>query len=218
VIKLVQANEHNNLLQSVNKLKTLITDSTEDIVINGSSSLITSSYFNKLKEWIPKSPSFSHLKTCRLDLLYKGSRDGFTAKKFHEKCDSKSPTISFIKSQTYGRIFGGYTEQTWNQVSGFEKKDEKAFIFSLTHNEKYPIISSKSAIYTHDVYSVLFGDGNPDIWISDNCTTTDNYTNHFPRNYTCSKFNQITEESKAYLAGSSPFKVEEIEVYQVVWI
>jgi len=57
---------------------------TSDIVINGSSSLITSAHFDKLKEWIPK-PTQNNLRTCRFDLLYKGSRDGFTIEKFREK-------------------------------------------------------------------------------------------------------------------------------------
>jgi len=140
---------------------------------------------------------------------------------FHEKCDSRRPTISFIKSQTYGRIFGGYTEQTWNHLDVGEhryKQDEKAFIFSLTYNEKYPAIPSKNAIYTHNDCSVVFGNGNevPDIYIVSNCSMEDNYSS-FPRSYQSSKFKEVTEESKAYLAGSYLFRVEEIEVYQVVW-
>jgi hypothetical protein len=31
-------------------------------------------------------------------LLYRGTRDGFTAKSFHEKCDGKENTITIIKT------------------------------------------------------------------------------------------------------------------------
>jgi len=98
-----------------------------------------------------------------------------------------------------------------------KKKDDKAFIFSLTHNEKYPVDSSKTAIYALSSHSVLYGNGYPDILIATNCNTANNQT-YFPRSYKCSKFSEETQESKAYLAGSIDFKVEEIEVYQVVGI
>jgi len=192
--------------------------STQGVVINGSSSLITSSHFGKLKEWIPKPTSPSNTQSCRLDLLYKGSRDGFLAKTFHTNCDSKSPTITFIKSQTYGRIFGGYTEQTWNQVGifGNYKKDENTFIFSLTHNEKYPVSQPQHAIYGRSDLSAIFGVS--DIYICDNSNSQSSSVSNFPHTFKCSKYNTITEESKAYLAGSYNFKVEEIEVYQMVWV
>jgi len=146
----VQSNEQNNIVQSVNQVKATITEklnnavqqplvqqppqqqpiSTQSVVINGSTSLLTSAHLSTLKEWIPNPVSTSSQnQSCRLDLLYKGSRDGFTSQKFHEKCDSKSPTVSFIKSQTYGQIFGGYTEQTWNQGSDYEKKMTKLSFF-----------------------------------------------------------------------------------------
>jgi len=216
-------------LQLANEKKQLTSNqaiSIEEITINGSSSLITSEHLSKLKEWIPKpsSPS-SFAQACRLDLLYKGSQAGFTAKKFHEKCDNKSPTISFIKSKEYGRIFGGYTVQNWTQTTSpipahYERKDDTAFIFSLTHNEKYPVIPSKSAINIYQGNpgsSVKYGNSSADILIRDTCNTVDNHSS-FPGSYKCSKFPTQTEESKAYLAGSYNFKVEEIEVYKIVWI
>jgi len=216
------------LTQSINQLKTLISlvvnqqheqvlqqpISTQEIVINGTSSLFTSSHFDKLKEWIPKYVS---LKTCRLDLLYKSSRDGFKAQTFHQMCESRSPTIIFIKSQTYGRIFGGYTEQTWDHT-GYFKNDEEAFLFSLTYNEKYPLADC-NAIFCKNHYSATFGSGH-DIHISDSSNSNSQVSSYsnFPHSYKCSKFTKETEESKAYLAGSYKFKVEEIEVYQIVWV
>jgi len=183
------------------------------ILINCTSSLITTSHFESLREWIPKHAS---LKTCRLDLVYKGSRDGFQAQTFHQMCDNRSPTINVIKSQTYGRIFGGYTEQTWNHT-GDHKKDEKAFLFSLTYNEKYPVANPGDAIYCNNDYSADFGNG-ADIYICDSSNTQANSSTYFPSSYKCSKFTTVTEESKAYLSGSYQFKVDEIEVYQIVWV
>jgi len=213
--QLVQSSELNNMIQSLSQLKTNVTG--DSIVINLSPNLITPSHFEKLKEWIPKPANQSNAQTCPLDLLYKGSKNGFSAQTFHEKCDYKSPTISFVKSQTHGRIFGGYTEQTWDEVPGGYKKDEKAFLFSLTHNEKYPVAQPQFAIYCRHDRLMDFGTGPSDIMISGGSNSNTNSHSDFPNCYQCSKFNDRTEESKAYLAGSYNFKVEEIEVYQIVW-
>lgn len=71
----------------------------------------------------------------KLTLLYRGTRDTFKAPKFHELCDGKGATISIIKSKC-GKVFGGYTSTAWSSVRGY-KKDEKAFLFSLTNKIKY---------------------------------------------------------------------------------
>ena len=43
-------------------------------------------------------------------MLYRGSRDGFTAKAFHGRCDKKGPTISLFKLKKNGDCIGGFTE------------------------------------------------------------------------------------------------------------
>ena len=45
----------------------------------------------------------------QFELLYRGTRDGFGSKEFHQKCDGKGPSLTLIKSKPFGRIFGGYT-------------------------------------------------------------------------------------------------------------
>ena len=71
----------------------------------------------------------------KLTLIYRGSRDGFKANKFHELCDNRGATVSIIKSKC-GKVFGGYTSASWTSVRGY-KKDERAFLFSLTNKTKY---------------------------------------------------------------------------------
>ena len=44
-------------------------------------------------------------------LLFRASRDGFAALKFHSKFDNKGPTITVVKSGE--NIFGGFTEKAW---------------------------------------------------------------------------------------------------------
>ena len=169
-----------------------------------------------LMNWIERKGEES----CKLKLIYRGSRDGFTAQAFHLKCDDKSPTISFIKSDQ-NKIFGGYTQQTWASNNKY-KTDDKAFLFSFSSNEKYPIKTPEKAIYGNNSYSITYGGscfaGNEDIRIFDNCNTNSSSSSDFPNSYSCSKYPSKTEESKAYLAGAKKFKVIEIEVFEVIWI
>ena len=59
-------------------------------------------------------------------LLFRASRDGFTASAFHSRCDNQGPTVTVVNSD--GNIFGGFTESAW---AG--KTDNTAFdrIFSI---------------------------------------------------------------------------------------
>ena len=50
-------------------------------------------------------------------LIFRGSKDGFTAAAFHLKCDNKGPTFIIIKSES-GKIFGGYTDIAWTSKNG----------------------------------------------------------------------------------------------------
>ena len=80
-----------------------------------------------------------------LELLYKGSRDGFNASAFHAKCDHKGPTLTVAKSKKYKRVFGGYTQVPWD-TTGFWQEDEKAFLFSVTDRMIYPIKEGQEAV------------------------------------------------------------------------
>ena len=46
-------------------------------------------------------------------LIYRASRDGFSANSFHLKCDNRSKTLTVIKSNN-NNIFGGYSDLAWD--------------------------------------------------------------------------------------------------------
>ena len=46
-------------------------------------------------------------------LLYRASRDGWVASKFHAICDHRGPTVTVVRSGDC--IFGGYTEESWDK-------------------------------------------------------------------------------------------------------
>ena len=62
-----------------------------------------------LLRWLP--PQDTQERRRRLRLLFRASQDGFMAKTFHSKCDSKGPTVTIVQSGKY--IFGGFTEESW---------------------------------------------------------------------------------------------------------
>jgi hypothetical protein len=172
----------------------------------------------------------------RLSLLWRGSRDGFKAKDFHDRCDGHSNTLVLILDTT-GNIFGGFTplsweSRIWNGKQGLENNVPKAdpslssFIFTLhnPHNTpamKFPLRSTRCeyAILCESTSGPVFGHGRPDIWIDDNCNTGPlNHTKGFGGTYdieNCSRF-LSRAGSAQFLTGSDTFTVREIEIFEVV--
>jgi hypothetical protein len=75
----------------------------------------------------------------RLELLYRGSRDGMTPAAFHDACDEKSPTLVLITGQSEGQlvyVFGGYAGKSWERGPewGWEAKvidARDSFLFTV---------------------------------------------------------------------------------------
>jgi hypothetical protein len=68
-----------------------------------------------------------------MELLWRGSRDGFKARTFHERCDGRENTLTLIRG-TKGNIFRGFTRI--ERESSFLRKQKvdrlrKGFIFTL---------------------------------------------------------------------------------------
>ena len=67
----------------------------------------------------------------RLQVVYRATRDGFDAAKFHSLVDNQGPTLTVILSKD-GFLFGGFTSKSWVHT-GTLFADDQAFIFSLTN-------------------------------------------------------------------------------------
>lgn len=98
-------------------------------------------------KWCPGKPE-------GLELLYRASRDGWTAAAFHAKCDSSCSTITLIRtkakgSETTDSIVGGFSSVSWpSQVREppgdfflFRLKDGGSWYFEPT---KWPLSKSSS--------------------------------------------------------------------------
>jgi hypothetical protein len=75
-------------------------------------------------EWLPGK---------RLELLYRGSRDGMTSAVFHDKCDGKGPTLVLVAGQSEGQpvcVFGGYAGKSWKGSGGYVDARD-SFVFTV---------------------------------------------------------------------------------------
>jgi hypothetical protein len=149
-------------------------------------------------------------------LLYRASRDGFSATNFRSKCNEIEKTLTVITSES-GNVFGGYTDKAWTSGNAEYITDPNAFIFSLINKENKPfkVICSDGgidAIMCNSSYGPTFGICPSDIFIADNSNTNSCLCN-FGNKYKHPDFIFRSEKAKNILAGSYDFKTIEIEVY-----
>jgi len=149
-------------------------------------------------------------------LLYKASRDGFSASTFHKLCDDKGATMTIIKSSG-GWLFGGYTTQSWTDPGRVFKDDSQAFIFTLTNPHNIP--SSKFIIKNDKQHQAIKSGfetwgpifGNDDFFISDKSNNNDLSGVYFPRSY-----KDTTGKGSTLFTGSQRFTTADIEVYAIM--
>jgi hypothetical protein len=150
-------------------------------------------------------------------LLYRGTRDGFSAQDFHSKCDNKSPTLSIFKAHDSSYIFGGFTTVSWESTNGKWKSDRNAFIFSLKNKDNTPLKMKvdpnyhQYAIGCHSVFGPSFGG---DIVIANNANTMMDSYSDLGYSYIHPQYAYRSNEAETFLAGSHQFQLDEIEVYQ----
>ena len=123
-----------------------------------------------------------------------------------------------VSSET-NKLFGGYTSLSWTSPIAPEwKKDEKAFIFSLTNRTKHTQTQNKLQAVEHSKeYLISFGRGH-DFRISSNANANNESYSNFGYTYQLPEgITMNSDLAKSYLAGSYQFKIVEIEVYKVVF-
>jgi hypothetical protein len=162
-----------------------------------------------------KPKVFNAFEDKQMRLLYRGSRDGFRASDFHNKCDNKSNTVTIILT-TKDFIFGGFSSLSWDSSNQWKIDNERnSFLFSVRnpHNitdRKFSLTNPTNTIYCVSSYGPTFG-GNHDIHVADCCNNnTNSYTN-----LGCSYANDTGIAGNQFFTGESNFTVKEIEVFQV---
>ena len=155
-------------------------------------------------------------KCKKMELIYRGTRDGSKSEKFHELCDNKGPTIVLYKNEK-GNIFGGYASVSWKN-KGDSLSALESFIFTLTNICGIPPTKFNSKVNSKN----LFHRGDLGPTFKNDICIYDDYLNEksdysayssFPENY-----NDTTGKGKIIFTGNNKennFKIKEIEVFKV---
>lgn len=152
-------------------------------------------------------------KNVQFRLLYRGSRDGMSARSFHQKCDGKANTVLVARSKNHGKVFGAFTVPKWmSHAKGQYQQDSSAFLFSITNQTKHAVYQHPdNAQYSKEAYGPTYGGGH-DLFISPNftqCNANLGYT------YQPVVGAYQANETRNHLAGAFTFDLEDIEVFQV---
>lgn len=189
-------------------------------------------YKTILIEWLKKPNENNNIvKNIRnIILLYRGSRDGFRAKNFHEKCNYKGETLTIIQSKE-GYIFGGYTEinwdnTSWNKIFGIQNNSRREgrgneFVFTLKNPYNIPPckFNMKREWLGHSICcevkrGPIFGCN--DIRIEDNCNVNYNTFQCFDFKPGEFSFNDTTGKQRLLFTGNYTYLVHEIEVFNIL--
>lgn len=164
----------------------------------------------------------------QVQLLYRGTRDGFGVNMFHQYCNNQICTITLVKT-VGGYIFGGYTSTNWGSYNAYNynynygynintttsQTDPNAFIFSLVNKYNYPIrmnVKNGCNSVTHNAsLGPTFGD--QDFIICNNSDTCAGSSSFVGNNYQLPDGYFSVGES---LAESQNFVVKELEVFEII--
>jgi len=195
---------YNDLVESksdIYKIKTL--DRIDSNILNESRG---NEFINKLYEWIGYK---------KMELIYRGTRDGMTSNIFHNKCDNKGESITLIKNEK-GNIFGGYASIPWTNANGSYYSAPESFIFTLsniynTEPTKFPSTNDQNEVYHYSGYGPIFG-GGCDLAVNGDILNSGGWS-CFPHTY-----QDVLGKGKSIFSGDSnniSFKVMEIEVFKL---
>ena len=113
-----------------------------------------------------------------LQLLFRGSKDGFKSTTFHEKCDNIHDTVVIVRTDgKTNNTVAGYSQYRWNKPNNGNYANDagkKAFLLQLNRREKYVPQYENYLINCSNNYGPIFG-GDFDLCISHDCNSN-NYS------------------------------------------
>jgi hypothetical protein len=143
-------------------------------------------------------------KNIRYNIIYYSRVDGDKAANFHKKCDKARKSLVLVRDSN-GNRFGGFTMRDW-AGNCIQKKDEKAFIFSVDKNKIYRVLPDQVAIGCYPNFGpIFFG---CQIRVYDNFFSKGGSTYLKGQNY-------ATEEDYELTNGCQAFRIKDLEVYEV---
>ncbi|PKB95460.1 hypothetical protein RhiirA5_436678, partial [Rhizophagus irregularis] len=175
----------------------------DKVVVNERES--NSNIFSTILKWIDKvvtNDRESHYYLpYKFNLILRGSRDGFAPEKFHELCDGKHNTVTFIKIKGKEEIFCGYNPLKWESTNSYYGKtaDRNMHIKNIISKVK----DKNYAIFYKYEHGPQFGG---DIVMSS--------SNEF-KDYEKISYQQDDYERKL-IDSEGEFSMEDYEVFQIV--
>ena len=137
-------------------------------------------------------------------LLFRASRDGDSANKFHDICDKYSNLIVLIITED-GTRFGGFTSSKFRSSSHL-KFDNNAFLFSLDNKKVFNIIPGQYAIYCYDNTGPCFSKGS--LYVPNNFFSKYGKTRIAGGPFQFKKDYELNN-------GIEKFLIKELEIFQV---
>ncbi len=124
----------------------------------------------------------------QVKLLYRASDHGFCVKKFHEKCDGISNTLTVVRTE-FDKKIGGFTPLKWSSPDGHTADNSKeSFIFSLSNNDKFTLQKPEYAICNSKNYGPTFG-GGCDLYVCDKANSSNSSRTNICHTYHNEKYN-----------------------------
>ncbi|EXX59130.1 hypothetical protein RirG_191670 [Rhizophagus irregularis DAOM 197198w] len=155
----------------------------------------------------------------KFKLLLRGSRDGFSPKKFHKLCDNILSTVTFIKVKGTEEIIGGYNPSIWKSSSNIKSKFSEwgkakdSFIFSFKNKDNFkdPILSHVKnidhALLYHSECGPVFGNHDLNLHVNEDDDSKD-YDRCWCEHECYDKKIRDTEDR---------FSIEDYEVFQILY-
>jgi hypothetical protein len=158
-------------------------------------------------------------------LIYRATRDGFSAKSFFTRSRNKPRVLAIIRSGS--NVFGGYTDLSWNGNNVYQysyyRQDLNAFLFSYRNPKNTPALFKQTSYNYYSIYDssstlMSFGSGH-DLSICSNANT--NYCSYSNLGNSYQYYNSTgngtigyNPDTTYYFTNSYSFTVGEIELYQ----
>ena len=159
-------------------------------------------------DYLKETEEFKN-KDFKLNLLFRGTRDGDRTADVHKKCDGLKNIIVFMKTEEE-KSYGMYSEIGWetrNEKNEYPK-DDKAFLFSLSKNKIYKAKKGKVQVcWLNDTYG---------LWIAGSMGFFDHFLNK-KRSDNIWESNTTFDNYKIedFKSSIKTFKFSEIEIFQI---
>ena len=202
-----KVNDLENQISILNKeIEKLKQEKNEEFELD--STITNSNEIKFIIDYLKETENFKN-KNFKLNLLYRGTRDGDRTADVHKKCDGLKNIIVFMKTEQ-GNSYGMYSEIGWEtRTIKYEyPKDNNAFLFSLNKKKIHKAIKGK--------VSICWVGNNVGLYIFNNIGFKDYFLNRINQNLTYvikDDFENCKMED--FNSGLKEFKFLEIEIYQI---